>query len=301
MTDENAARNRLGEFPRVVMYDVLQNVNLTQEPFFLSMLRMAARCTLKKLRTKLQIAIPSELGRSMLGVVDETGLLNYGQVFIRYTVNVQQKRPGPEAARRTITGRVLVTKNPMIVAGDIRMFEAVDIPALHDMCDVIVFPRNGPRPHPDEMAGSDLDGDEYSVIWDPAMYLDRNESAFDYSPAAITPTEVNEEQLQKQMSDFYVTYMTHDSVGKLATAHLVNADIYGIDSDVCDAVAKKHMQAVDFPKTGQPATRLEKANPVTNSPNEDPPRIPDFKDQLFKPTYISPRLNGRVFRFVLSI
>lgn len=106
MTDEKVAVQRLGEFPRIIMFNVLQNMNLTQEPFFRAMLRMAARCTLKKLRTKLQIAIPDNLGRSMLGVIDETGLLNYGQVYVRYTVNMQQKRPGPSAARRTIIGKI---------------------------------------------------------------------------------------------------------------------------------------------------------------------------------------------------
>ncbi|KAI6194701.1 RNA-directed RNA polymerase [Aphelenchoides besseyi] len=300
LTDETAARTRLGEFPRTVMYDVLPTINLTKEPFFRSLLRIAARTTLKKLRSKLQIAIPPHLGRSMLGVVDETGLLGYGEVFIRYTSNVNDKRPGPASPRVTVTGDVLVTKNPMIVGGDVRMFTAVDLSILNHLCDVIVFPRFGPRPHPDEMAGSDLDGDEYCVIWDRGLFLVENEEAFDYtSQKGKIPEPVNEDQLRTQMSRFFVDYISHDSIGKLATAFLVNADIYGLGHEVCHKVAVKHMSAVDFPKTGIPSEKLTKGKP--NQMNEDPSRKPDFMEQLFKPTYISTRLNGQLFRRVKEI
>lgn len=122
----------------------------------------------------MQIRIPTSQGRMMFGVVDESGLLQYGQVFFQYTVNAAIKYPGRNVDKVIHRGPVLITKNPSVVAGDVRMFEglfckrlywfmfcnilAVDLPCLHDLVDVIVFPRLGPRPHPDEMAGSDLDG-----------------------------------------------------------------------------------------------------------------------------------------------
>uniref|UniRef100_A0A914ZDB9 RNA-dependent RNA polymerase n=1 Tax=Panagrolaimus superbus TaxID=310955 RepID=A0A914ZDB9_9BILA len=121
------------------------------------MLRSAALVGLKKLVDKMQIRIPASQGRMMFGVVDETGLLQYGQVFIQYTTNAALKYPSRHADKVVLTGPVMITKNPSVVSGDVRMFEAVDVPCLYDLVDVVVFPQHGPRPHADEMAGSDLD------------------------------------------------------------------------------------------------------------------------------------------------
>ncbi|VDO24732.1 unnamed protein product [Heligmosomoides polygyrus] len=154
---ENDCRNKLKELPRRIDIDTLSPVcgfQLSTEPFFQSLIKATIKYAITKQMRKQQIQIPSNKGRTMLGVVDETGQLQYGQVFVQYTENINLKTPPPNASKKILRGKVLLTKNPCIVAGDVRVFQAVDIPELHHLCDVIVFPIHGPRPHPDEMAGT---------------------------------------------------------------------------------------------------------------------------------------------------
>lgn len=71
---------------------------------------------------------------------------------------------------RTIIGKVIVARNPCYHPGDIRVLNAVALPAKYNyLREVIAFPTKGPRPHADEMSGGDLDGDKYFVCWDPDL------------------------------------------------------------------------------------------------------------------------------------
>lgn len=64
---------------------------------------------------------------------------------------------------------------------------------------------------------------------------------------------------------------------------------------MCKRIALKHMEAVDFPKTGIPPKALQ-----TKWDGEVPPerseRMPDYMEKNHEPTYISQRLNGQLFR-----
>ncbi|VDM54298.1 unnamed protein product [Angiostrongylus costaricensis] len=306
---EHNCRSRLKELPQRIDISVLSALagfQLSTEPFFRSLIKASIKFTITKLMHKQQIQIPPGKGRTMFGVVDETGQLQYGQVFIQYTANIALKMPPPTASKKILTGKVLLTKNPCIVAGDVRVFTAVDIPALHHLCDVVVFPMHGPRPHPDEMAGSDLDGDEYTVIWDEDLLLDHNEKPFDYTAEKPESESINEETLT-DMIEFFVKHITQDSIGMISTSYLFQEDLYGINSEVCHRLAVKISKAVDFAKTGLPPDPLVREWTIDqDSGREIPPekneRRPDFHGTNdYDPIYRSPRLLGRIYRLFKAI
>lgn len=120
------------------------------EPFLLMMLQTFRASKLLDLRTKSRIFIRD--GRSMMGCLDETRSLEYGQVFVQYSGYGRRAFYDDtfmmhyDSGHKSIyEGQVLVAKNPCLHPGDIRVLKAVNVPALHHMVDCVVFPQKGSR------------------------------------------------------------------------------------------------------------------------------------------------------------
>ncbi|GFT66361.1 RNA-dependent RNA polymerase 1 [Trichonephila clavipes] len=263
---------------------------LTQEPFFRSLLLCVYKVAIDQLRAKTRIAIPPEYGRNMLGIIDETKTLQYGQVFIQYSDELGNIESPTKVLKRT----VVVTKNPCMHPGDVRKFEAVDVPALRHIKDCIVFPAVGKRPHPDEMAGSDLDGDEYVIMWyDDLVFSKDNYSAMDYPP---NPEKSHESPIEvADMIDFFCTYIQNDNIGVLANAHLAWADVHsqGIFSKVCMDIAKKYPLVLDFAKSGYTCYL---------GSGEKPKLYPDFMEKgAINNSYKSKNALGYLYRAVRNL
>ncbi|KAL3207766.1 hypothetical protein MRX96_039534 [Rhipicephalus microplus] len=119
-------------------------------------------------------------GKPLRNLIERT--CSSAQVFYAAVRELARSRleGGAQAQRIWMVGDVIVTKNPCMHPGDLRKLTAVNVPQLHHVRDCIVFPVKGDRPHPEEMAGSDLDGDEDSVLWYADLIFKTNCSPMHY-------------------------------------------------------------------------------------------------------------------------
>uniref|UniRef100_A0A1D1Y120 RNA-dependent RNA polymerase n=1 Tax=Anthurium amnicola TaxID=1678845 RepID=A0A1D1Y120_9ARAE len=280
-----------GEMTNILKEMLLCGYKPDMEPFLSMMLQTFRASKLWDLRTRTRIFLPK--GRAMMGCLDETSTLQYGQVFVgcrQFKDSDLYMFSRSESEHQTVVlGRVIVAKNPCLHPGDVRILLAVDVPELHHMVDCVVFPQKGKRPHPNECSGSDLDGDIYFVSWDPVLIPSRQVPAMDYTaaPQEILDHDVSIEEVQ----EYFTNYLVNDSLGIIANAHTVFADKEPkkAESDECIELARLFSIAVDFPKTGVPAEI-----PAHLQVKE----YPDFMEKLDRETYKSKGVIGKLFRAI---
>ncbi|PHH80563.1 hypothetical protein CDD82_1668 [Ophiocordyceps australis] len=270
--------------------------NDIQEPFVLNLLNLWRSWSLKLLKEKARILV--EKSAFVLGCVDETGTLRghmvgsegssskdinqLPQIFLQLT------NPSEYGRTTIIEGICVVGRNPSLHPGDIRVVHAVDNTNLHHLKDVVVFPSTGDRPIPSMLSGGDLDGDDFFVLWDEQLIP----SEWNFAPMNYTgpePVQINREVNVDDVRDFFVKYMKNDVLGLIATAHLGQADQHGPKSPNCLKLAELHSQAVDYPKTGEPAELPSKLMPK---------RWPHFMEK--KNSYQSKKALGVLYDIVVK-
>lgn len=206
------------------------------DPYIKNLLNLFRVSILKDLKKKAKIIVPK--GAYLLGVMDETGTLEEGEVFVQF-----QDTSNNGMNKQIITGNVVVFRNPCFHPGDVRIVKAVDKKELHSLFDVIVFSSKGSRDIPSMCSGGDLDGDDYTIYWDPRLLPSANYPAMDYSPG---PPKLVEEVKIKDIQKFFVNYINNDNLGQIANAHLATADISlaGAKDGKCIRLAQLHSEAV---------------------------------------------------------
>lgn len=254
-----------------------------KDPFMRTLISAQYRQQLTELLTKTRIAVPQ--GRILMGVIDESGILAENEVFCQIDDD--------HLNNFVVEGKVMIAKNPCMHPGDVRVLTAIKSPELEAYSrNVIVFSRNGTRPIPNMCSGSDLDGDLYFVTWDQGLIPPKTDEPMSYEglPASEKSDPITDEDLK----DFMVFFIKNDQLGTIANTHVAFSDQLedGVRDPACMALARLFSLAVDFPKTGFVA-KVPKEVRVK--------KYPDFMQKLDKPSYVSHRIIGTLFREIKAV
>ena len=203
-----------------------------------------------QLRTlKYKARIPVKDGFTLIGIMDETGILEEGQIFCIIDMG---------GRGRVITGeRVIISRSPALHPGDVQLATAVTVPEdspLMQLRNCICFSQQGSRDLPSKLSGGDLDGDTFHIIFDPEARTREQFAPADYTKQA--PRELNRLVKRQDMTDFFVDFMETDQLGRICNAHKMLADqsSQGVNDQRCIKLAEMASTAVDFSKTGIPVS-----------------------------------------------
>ncbi|OTA56830.1 RdRP-domain-containing protein, partial [Hypoxylon sp. EC38] len=271
-----------------------------KEPFFMTILQVWRAWSLKLLREKARIVV--EKGAFVFGCVDETRTLrghsdkvesDNRDVNLLPQIFLQVPKTGEDGEYRVITGVCMLGRNPSLHPGDIRIVEAVDVPALRHLRDVVVFPAVGDRDIPSMCSGGDLDGDDYFVVWDPQLMPEEwNYPSMKHD--TLKPKEIARDVTVTDLISFFVRYMKNDALSTIAHAHMAKCDALteGPKDPQCVELAALHSNAVDYPKTGQEAYL---------KPSLRPKQYPHFMERPPYKTYHSNKILGKLYDQVAKI
>lgn len=280
----------------------------SKEPFMAAILSLWRAWNLKNLKEKAKIVI--DQGACLLGCLDETSTLK-GEFFgtkpkddASYEeklaalpeIFLQVCRPESRGKYEVIEGVCIVARNPSLHPGDIRVVRAVNVPQLNHLRDVVVFPQTGDRDVPSMCSGGDLDGDDYLIIWDPDLIPNKwFRPPMHYS--GNKAQDLDHPVSVDDITTFFVMYMKNDCLGTIAHAHLAWADRLhdGVESDKCISLVQLHSDAVDYNKTGVPATLTRSLRPRM---------WPHFMEKKGKPPwmiYKSSKILGQIYDAVERI
>ena len=245
----------------------------SREPFVMSVLSLWRVWQIKYLKEKARIVIDN--GACLLGCMDETGTLKgydsripdrnasaEEKLAALPEVFVQISRTDQRKGYQVIEGPCILARNPSLHPGDIRVVNAVNVPQLGHLRDVVVLPKLGDRDISSMCSGGDLDGDDYLVLWDRDLLPDDwFREPMEYK--APTGKNLDRDVTVKDITSFFVTYMKHDCLPRIAHAHLAWADYLpgGVDEERCTRLAQLHSDAVDYNKTGKPASMTRDLQP----------------------------------------
>lgn len=276
-------------FTAVLNYFTSKKIDLSKDPFISSLVLNMAISKIMDLKIKGKIL--DKYSAVLVGVIDETNSLEEGEVYVN--VNNDQNK------NYIIKNNVIVTKNPCLHPGDIRILRCnPNCEKLSHMINVIVFSAKGARPVQNEISGGDLDGDSYFVSWNENLVNTiklKNIPSLEESKNLIQTLKPKEIKM-KDIVLSYIDYMKNDTIALISNSHAAFADAdlaKGAFNEKCLKLSELFLISIDAPKNGN-FVRMKEfyENSLILK------QYPDFLDNHSFPAYESPGILGQLYRLI---
>lgn len=231
---------------------LLSDIGLSflKDQFLTDVVEIAAMTKLRDM--KYRGRIPVKKGVVLYGIMDETGILEEGQVYVATRKKIDNYHMEDFVL---VQDRVAITRAPALHPGDIQIVEAVDVPEdspLKQLYNCVIFSQKGARDLPSQLSGGDLDGDLFNIIYDEDLV-----PQFACQPAEYPrqkPLDLGRPVVINDMTEFFIQFMQTDQLGRVSNLHLSLADrqAEGTFDPLCIKLAELASIAVDFSKSGIP-------------------------------------------------
>jgi RNA-dependent RNA polymerase len=268
------------EWSRTFMNMHLAGVNRFNDRLIRSIVSSNREILYRELKSKARIFI--DKGVNVMGVMDEFGILEYGEAYLHIH--------DPDGKVDLVLDKpCVVVKCPCLHPGDVRLLNFRQIEEFKQYKNVVIFPQKGTRPHPNEISGGDLDGDLYYVFYDEDLCKIDTVPPMDYYDNSM---KVKKDNITLQdVIDFFAVYVNNNNLGLIADAHLAHADLKTASDSVAINLALKFSKAVDAPKTGEDV-RLDD--------QENPDKYPHYMGKTANKSYQSNHILGKLYDMTLD-
>lgn len=285
LIDEESSLSFVANHSKIFDWRLFSSNHLVREPFFRQMIFSNVINLIADITNHSHIPVSG--GRVLMGVLDETQTLKYGEIY----ANIVEGNNEFE-----LEGKVVVFRNPCVLPSDVRVLNACNkssasrLKKLYQNC--LVIPSQGKDSHARECAGGDLDGDLYYVIWDEKLIPKSLKVPGEPIVEVVTEdkktlTTDNSRELVS-MTQFFCDYVSKNQLGIIANAHLAVSDELGMRHPKSIQLARYVAAETDAPKKGLTVGKINsKLLPTT---------YPDFMQKLDKPMRTSSTVLGKLYR-----
>ncbi|KAI0782921.1 RNA-directed RNA polymerase [Abortiporus biennis] len=224
-------------------------------------LQRAEMASFKK-NERLRVRTLVQKSRFLFGVCDPYGVLKPGEVHVRLTI------PRKGAASLTNVD-VLVVRNPCLHPGDCLKLRAVRHPKLDHLVDCLVFSSRGKRAAPSMSSGGDLDGDQFTVIWDPDLVPPKVAESYTYPPGR---EHISNNITRQDLAKHFAAYNSM-MLGRITTLHQrwMRVSPKGAMCAECQELNALHSSVVDGGSIKIP----ERLTNIPDTPEDAPPFVLD--------------------------